>query len=299
MEFDMIRIKSLLRTGLLKLKTLIDNKKMFRRFVIKSVLVVSAFVLIVVLFTNRSNSADSLPVNANSNDDSRTASIIDDFLETKPWNENDYSNAYKELPDNALEDTTSPSISSKLVVIDPGHGGIDPGTISEEHNIYEKDIVLDVGLKLRKILEKSGVSVHMTRTDDVFMKPSEKIEVANEKEASLFVSLHVNYFDNKSARGLSTYYMPTEYASCGSLTGKDYATAVQDELIKIQGVKDRKIVPDKKLIVLNHAKMPAVLVELGFISNDEDIKLLMSDDVKTSYAEAIAEGIIKSLEFVD
>lgn len=293
----MIDLKKLLRTILIKLNTFVDDKKRFRRFVKKGILIASALIIIFVIFTCLTNSSDSVPVSANSNDSSKTASIIDDIIGTK--DNNDYQNAYVDLPDNMPEDTVSPDISSKLVVIDPGHGGIDPGTVSEEYNIYEKDIVLDVGLKLCSILEKAGVSVYMTRTTDVFMKPSEKIAVANEKDAALFVSLHCDSFDNKSVRGLSTYYYPKDYASRGSLTGKEYAKAVQDELIKIPNTKSRGIIQGKKLIVLNHAEMPAVLVEMGYLSNSEDIKFLLSDELKTKYAEAIAEGIIKSLPLVD
>lgn len=295
----MINIKKILRVILLKLYYFTNDKKKTRAFLRKSLLILFCFTIIVIIFSNIPSPVDSVPASTNQQGTLNTSSDFEDIFGTQPWRNKGSTKAYIDLPDDTPAKDIPPAISSKLVVIDPGHGGIDPGTVSEELKIYEKDIVLDIGLKLGEILEKAGVSVHLTRATDIFMKPSEKIAVANEMDAALFVSLHCDAFDDKSVRGISTHYYPSDYAEKGNLSGKNYAKTVQSELSNISGIKSRGIISSKKLIVLFQAKMPAILIELGFLSNTEDLKLLTSDDFKVTLAESIAEGIIKSLEQVD
>jgi len=188
-------------------------------------------------------------------------------------------------------------LNDKPVVIDAGHGGVDPG--SNNGDVLEKDINLDVALRLGKLLEEAGIKTLLTRDDDTFMKPSEKIGFANENDACLFISIHCNYFDDTSVNGTSTYYFPSDYEDAGNLPGKEFASIIQEELMKVINTKDRGIIPGPKTIVLKNSKMPSALVELAFITNPSDFALLTSEDFRQKAAEGICEGIKKALKKLD
>jgi len=280
----------------LKLDNLLSNKKRFRSITRKSVLVLCSIIFLIVLSSYLRNSNASSPASADHDDNLTNSISLGEGIE--PQNQNNTSNTGNENPEGTP--VLPPNLRSKLVVIDPGHGGIDPGTDSEELGVYEKDIVLDIALKTGKILEELGANVLLTRTDDTFMKPSEKIGFANERGAALFVSLHCDAFeDDNSVRGITTFYYPKDYSASGNLSGKEYAKIVHSELVNVVTTKDRGAVSRKNLIVLNSAKMPSILIELGFISNIDDAKMLTSDEMQEKIAKALADGIIKALERLD
>ncbi|MCX7711599.1 MAG: N-acetylmuramoyl-L-alanine amidase [Clostridia bacterium] len=185
----------------------------------------------------------------------------------------------------------------KLVVIDPGHGGYDPGAVDK--GLVEKEINLDVSLRVYSILKKSGVLVLLTRKDDSFSEPRERIDFANKKEAALFVSIHSNWMRDTSLHGTMTLYYPSQRLRAGYLNEIDYATGIQQELMNGIGTSDRGIIDRPNLTVLKHAKMPSVLIELGFMSNPSDAVQLSSDDFRQKSAEGIAKGIIKALNKID
>jgi len=281
---------------LLKLENLLSDKKRFRSFIRKSVLVLCSIAFLIVILSFLRNSNASSPASTDHEDNSTGSISLEEGLE--PQTQNNTANTDNE--DSKDDPVLPPNLRSKLVVIDPGHGGIDPGTDSKELGVYEKDVVLSIGLKAASILEKLGANVLLTRTDDTFMKPSEKIGFANERGASLFVSLHCDAFEgDNSVKGITTFYYPSDYSSSGNLSGKEYAETVHSELLKAVTTRDRGTVSHKKLIVLNHAKMPAILIELGFISNIDDAKMLTSEEMQEKIATALVDGIIKALEKVD
>lgn len=181
----------------------------------------------------------------------------------------------------------------KLVVLDPGHGGYDPGAVA--NGLVEKDINLDVSLRVNSILKKSGVLVLMTRKTDLFMEPIERIAMANSKEAALFVSIHNNWMKEASLNGTMTLYYPSKHLRAGYLNEIDYALTIQKELMSGLETNDRGIIDRPNLTVLKHAKMPSVLIELGFISNPRDAALLSTEEFRQKAAEGIAKGIIDAL----
>jgi N-acetylmuramoyl-L-alanine amidase len=177
----------------------------------------------------------------------------------------------------------------RLIVIDPGHGGSDPG--SYRGDAIEKNLTLDMARRLREILVARGWQVIMTRDGDrdVFA-PNDSAhdelqardDVANTRGARLFVSIHVNAFINSGPHGVTTYYYkPIDQALAQAV---DRRIANEGVIVSDGTVKD-------KLYVVHHANMPATLIETAFVSNPDDRALLQSPQWRQRMARAIADGI--------
>lgn len=191
--------------------------------------------------------------------------------------------------------------SDVLVVLDPGHGGRDPGTCTADDRVQEKAITLDVALRCARSLESAGIPVLLTRTEDVALAETVNADLAarsgmaNGADATLFVSIHVNSLEldvrgNAEVFGLESYYRGKEspYDAwddewLASLIGEKAAAASGNRLI---GTIRRS------LAVLRETSMPAVLLEIGYLSNTGDLARLESD----SYRQAIAEGVSEGIE---
>src|SRR5699024_7955186 len=172
------------------------------------------------------------------------------------------------------------------IVIDPGHGGRDSGAIGR--NSKEKDNVLKVAKKLRTLLEGYGHEVILTREGDGYLTLTQRANIANNRKADVFISLHNNSASNNKATGFETFI----YNGNVSSKTKNLQTAVHDAIAKNIGIPNR----GKKranFAVLRQTKMPAVLVEYAFINNpsDEDILINRVDDL----AQWTCDGIIHAL----
>lgn len=176
-------------------------------------------------------------------------------------------------------------IMAYTIMIDPGHGGSDPGAVYNGRP--EKDDVLRLGLEVGKILEGYGFNVLYTRADDVYESPYKKAQEGNEANADYFVSIHRN----------SSLY-PNQYDGVETLVYSDKGRAavlaknINNFLVNV-GYRDLGIEERKKLIVLNSTKMPAVLIEVGFINSEKDNTLFDNKFEETAYA--IADGIAKTI----
>lgn len=179
-------------------------------------------------------------------------------------------------------------LQGKIIVVDPGHGGSDPGAINHRYGYYEKNIVLSVGLKLKQKLEQEGAKVIMTRSSDVYVSLSERSALANAKGAHAFVSIHANAATSASAHGTETYWNRT-YASAAS---KRLADNIQKQLIARLDTYNRGV-KEANFHVIRATKMPSVLVELGFITNDQEARRLVSDSFQNQAAEAIYQGLVE------
>ena len=175
----------------------------------------------------------------------------------------------------------------KTICIDAGHGGKDPGACAG--GVREKDIALDVAKKIRAHLRATGYSVILTREQDKFVSLGNRAAEANMWGADLFVSVHCNSAPNSSATGMEVYV----HTSRGADSTRA-ARAIYDRLLPASGLKGRGI-KAKDLAVLRETEMPAVLVELAFISNDSDRAKLVSDEWQERAAEAIAAGIMEAV----
>jgi len=179
-----------------------------------------------------------------------------------------------------------------LVVIDPGHGGSDPGAISITGK-RESEIVLDISLRYNKLLTEAGFRTYMTRVDNLTpnkkLELQERVDVANHLKADMFVSIHANSFTSASANGFETYYSPND------VKGKSLAQIIQTEVINNIQINNRgaKAVD---YFVLKNTTMPSVLVEAGFLSNASDDAKLSTTTYRQQVAEAMFRATIKYFE---
>lgn len=189
-------------------------------------------------------------------------------------------------PDNVNEPTKyEPDVV--CVVLDAGHGGTDQGT--SKGNVLEKDINLEVTLKIKKLLENNGIKVILTRDNDRSIGLEERAALANENNADLFISIHCNYFEGSSdVSGLECYYNPS------STEGKVYAESIISACENSERIHVRNAKPED-FSVLRNTKMPAVLIEIGFMSNYAELINLTDESYQTHLAEKITEGILSEL----
>jgi len=178
-------------------------------------------------------------------------------------------------------------LQGKTIVVDPGHGGSDPG--ASAGNVQEKSLTLDIALKLKDLLEQEGAKVLMTRDKDISVNLYTRAGIANEVNADIFISVHINASDTSaSASGTETLYYPDPEK-------KALAQAVQKALVKSIGLTDRGIVERPGLVVTRETRMPSALAEVAFITNSNDRSLLLTDEFQQKAAEGIANGIINYL----
>jgi len=200
--------------------------------------------------------------------------------------------AEQKLEDDLQEIT---ALSGKIITIDPGHGGNDAGAIGPT-GVMEKTVTLNVALELRKLLEAEGATVVMTRDSDTTVsvkgaKASDieelgaRCDVGNRAGAHIFISIHADSFTRPEARGTTGYYY-----SRGSGAGQKLADCIRRNLVEQLGTPSRGTQPCNFYVVKN-TDMPATLIELGFISNKEEEKLLSSPEGVRKAAQGILDGI--------
>jgi N-acetylmuramoyl-L-alanine amidase len=217
------------------------------------------------------------------------------------------------------------------IVLDPGHGGHDTGTIGPT-GLMEKDLCLDVALRLGKIIEQRlpGADVIYTRSDDTFVPLEQRTNIANQAKADLFISIHANSSHDSGARGIETYYLnlrgsaeAMEVAARENATAqesvhdlqdlvkkiaqtekidesREFATDIQDSLSKrmqkaSKWVKNRGV-RKAPFVVLIGADMPSILTEISFLSNPADEKLLKQPEQRQKVAEGLYQGVVSYLQ---
>ena len=179
--------------------------------------------------------------------------------------------------------------------IDPGHGGTDPGAVDGTQNdpLYtrEKDVNLAIGLKLQAALKRCGQQVKMSRTGDTYPTLTARSSAANSWPATIFVSVHCNALtDGAPARGIEILIYPN------SVKGKALGDAIFGYISAVSPWADRSVRNDTRgLHVLSATKMPAVIVEYGFLTHSAEEALLTTSEYQTKMAEATAHGICKYL----
>lgn len=177
------------------------------------------------------------------------------------------------------------------VLIDPGHGGKDPGAIAKD-GTNEKDLNLDVALRLNRILKDIGFNTMMTRTDDRYVDLVSRSSMANNNYVDFFMSIHFNAFTS-SAKGIETLYYPNEVTEEYPIDNKKMASLFHNEIIDALKRPSRGITPRPGLHVLNKTKMPAILAELGFITNPEEFEQIKKDEYREMAARALAVSIVR------
>lgn len=186
-----------------------------------------------------------------------------------------------------------------LVAIDPGHGGSDVGSQAKRDGtliMNEKDLNIDVALRLNAMLEASGVRTYMLRKDDSSINIYDRPVLANEAKADLYISVHNNSFpQNPNANGVEVFYNAKEREVEYGIYSKDLAQIAQKELVKALGITDRGAKNGSAYIVLNRTEMPAIIIEGAFLSNEGDLQFMLTDSFREKYAYAAAKAIIQTL----
>jgi len=184
-----------------------------------------------------------------------------------------------------------------IVMLDPGHGGYDPGAITKQ-GVYEKSINLQIAQKVEEMLGPSGIEVFLTREEDVDYVPdgvkgkttkkqidlNRRIDMAKDANADIFVSLHVNATASGQDSGAETFYQ------FQSESGQRLAELIQQELIKVPAM-NRRIAKSGDFYIIKNTKMPAVIVEVGYLSSMKEQKKLQQSWYQEQLARAIAKGI--------
>lgn len=190
-------------------------------------------------------------------------------------------------------------LSGEIILIDPGHGGPDGGAGNKD--ALEKDIALNISIKLRDYLQQQGALVVMTREKDADLANEgtkglsrrktedlkRRLEMINESEASFYVSIHLNAIPSPRWRGAQTFYAPQLKEN------EKAAKFIQDEFRKNLGNTTRKAKPINQVYILKYAKKPGVLVEAGFLSNPEERELLKDEEYQEKIAASIYQGILR------
>lgn len=182
--------------------------------------------------------------------------------------------------------------SKKIVVcIDPGHGGDEVGAVLDKR--YEKDDTLKVAKLVEKYLKKQNIKVVMTRSKDKDVSLEERCKIANQKKAKVFVSIHRN--SAKTGSGVEIWCNSGKKEEDTNLANAIMTNLEKTKMGQNRGIKYGTIEGETgDYYVLKNTNMPSCLIELGFISNSQDNKLL--DDNKEEYAKAIADGIVQTIE---
>jgi len=180
------------------------------------------------------------------------------------------------------------------VVVDAGHGGYETGAVSR--GVKEKDLNLDTARRLVDLLKKNGIKTYMTRNSDTDVGLYERSGLANKLKADLFVSIHNNAEGNSSRSGTMTLYYPASGPTKGNLSGKRLATLVQRELVAKLGTNNLGIIPRPNLVVLRETDMPAVIAELGYMTNKAELGRLKTAQFKQNAVEALKNAILKALK---
>ena len=188
---------------------------------------------------------------------------------------------------------TTGGIGGKIIVLDPGHGGSDPGAIGPT-GLQEKQVTLPIAEYLKSILEAKGAKVILTRTTDVDVygphasgvdELQARVNVANGNQADAFISIHINSFSNPNVGGIATYYFD------GSDQSKKLASSVQEQIAEHSGFNGDRGIQPGNLYVLRHSLMPSILVELGFISNPKEEGHLKESETQKDFANELAKGL--------
>lgn len=205
-----------------------------------------------------------------------------------------------------LGDTTSDGlpvldwrVAGKLIVIDPGHGGRDPGSQGKRNGVSvldEKVINLDVAEKLNQKLKAAGANTYMLREDDSYISLYERPELANGSNGDLYISIHNNsYKENPNVNGTEVFYYAKSNESNYGISSAYLAKTVQKELIAALKTSNRGAKSEPAYAVLNKTLMPAIIIEGAFLSNEANLEYMLTDDFREKYAYAVAKATIQVL----
>lgn len=182
------------------------------------------------------------------------------------------------------------TLKGKIIVLDPGHGGVDPGAIGQTLGLKEKDVNLEVARRAARLLNSYSAKVILTRSGDEYIDLGERTQKANSMHADLFISIHMNANSSTQLKGTSTYYTLRSKDAERLTKSRQLAGHIQNALLSTLQLDDKSI-RQADFVVLRETTMPAVLIEAAFLSNPEEEKLMATEQFWENVAQAIVQGI--------
>lgn len=182
-----------------------------------------------------------------------------------------------------------------VIVVDAGHGGQDCGSYTEAHYVEEKDLNLAMVLSLKEKFDKDNIKVYYTRLEDQRVTLTQRVNLANELNADLFLSIHCNFCqESASPWGIEVLYNETQEG--GALTSKEFSQICLDNMVEATGRQDRGLIEGNSIHIIRNSLVPVALIEAGFISNWEDLQYLRNEETQAVMVDGIYNGIKEALQ---
>ena len=196
-----------------------------------------------------------------------------------------------ELTANVSKEEKKAKKEEVVIVVDPGHGGEDPGKVGT-NDVLEKDLNLQIAKKVKKLLEEAGIKIVMTRTNDKVPDAkkedlNQRIKLINETKPKLALCIHQNSYPDAKIKGAQVFYHTT------TPEAEDVASIVQEELRTVDPTNTRQIKENDTYFMLKNSQVPTIIVECGFLTNSEEAAKLTQEEYQDQIAQAICEGVVK------
>ena len=196
-----------------------------------------------------------------------------------------------ELTANVSKEEKKAKKDQVVIVVDPGHGGEDPGKVGI-NDVLEKDLNLQIAKKVKKLLEEAGIKIVMTRTNDKVPDAkkedlNQRVQLINDTKPKLALCIHQNSYPDAKIKGAQVFYHTI------TPEAEDVASIVQEQLRTVDPTNTRQIKENDTYFMLKNTQVPTIIVECGFLTNPDEAAKLTQEDYQDQLAQAICEGIIK------
>ena len=198
-----------------------------------------------------------------------------------------------ELTANVSKEEKKAKKDQVVIVVDPGHGGEDPGKVGI-NDVLEKDLNLQIAKKVKKLLEEAGIKIVMTRTNDKVPDAkkedlNQRVQLINETKPTLALCIHQNSYPDEKIKGAQVFYHTI------TPEAEDVASIVQEQLRTVDPTNTRQIKENDTYFMLKNCQVPTIIVECGFLTNPEEAAKLTQEEYQDQIAQAICEGVVKWL----
>ena len=196
-----------------------------------------------------------------------------------------------ELTANVSKEEKKAKKDQVVIVVDPGHGGEDPGKVGI-NDVLEKDLNLQIAKKVKKLLEEAGIKIVMTRTNDKVPDAkkedlNQRVQLINETKPKLALCIHQNSYPDAKIKGAQVFYHTI------TPEAEDVASIVQEQLRTVDPTNTRQIKENDTYFMLKNTQVPTIIVECGFLTNPDEAAKLTQEEYQDQIAQAICEGVVK------
>ena len=196
-----------------------------------------------------------------------------------------------ELTANVSKEEKKAKKDQVVIVVDPGHGGEDPGKVGV-NDVLEKDLNLQIAKKVKKLLEEAGIKIVMTRTNDKVPDAkkedlNQRVQLINDTKPKLALCIHQNSYPDAKIKGAQVFYHTI------TPEAEDVASIVQEQLRTVDPTNTRQIKENDTYFMLKNTQVPTIIVECGFLTNPDEATKLTQEDYQDKLAQAICEGVVK------